>query len=185
MNEYEAEDFLEKEISNKIQSVLFITVGGAEYETNDNLARAIVNKYKDGLWLSLYYPSEILIQRIGFSKQQTENITFIDGISKERNCTLPKNAIGFDKTASLSEISLAITKALDSGKHQHFFFSESLGSVFYENTPQAIKQFTQYLLSKLKNHEISLTAISLKGRSNETSIQAIRTLFNKEIPIKD
>jgi len=185
MDQYEVESFFKKEITSKVHSLLVVNMGGITTDTTDNIALILTKNYSKGIWFSTYYPTEVLLGRVGFQKGEGESILFIDSASKEKNCSLPKNAIDFPKTTSLSEVSRIITKTLDSGKKFRFFFSESFSNILSENKSKEAAQFINYLLAKLKNHGVEMVVISLKGIVDAESIKAVQGSFDKVLTAKD
>ncbi|MCL6089011.1 MAG: hypothetical protein M1530_02500 [Candidatus Marsarchaeota archaeon] len=110
----------------------------------------------EGVYVSLALSAKVLRQRLQREGADVSKLYFIDasGTSRgagsgEEGCTCVRGP------ASLTELSIAITRQMDA-KPYGFFFFDSASAVADSNPAETAERFFRYLFNKMEEHEVLL-----------------------------
>src|SRR3989338_3545308 len=141
---------------NQKQIFVLISDDSNDYGINDAILKFLINKKKlTGIYVSLDKDYATLQKKFKDLRVKTSGIHFIEGVTKKKldhdNCT-------FLSSSSLTEISIALTTAINAGDFEFLFF-DSFDSL--ENSEYICEEkFIHYLINKAREFEIRGIVIS-------------------------
>ena len=120
------------------------------------------------IYVSLNEPCSALNRELKKEGINTDKVYIIDGISRSQNQGGSiKNCTFLENPGSLTEVSIAITEAMNTGNY-NFVFLDSVSTMLIYNNRETIENFLQFIIGKIKNMGISGAIIILnEGRSKE------------------
>lgn len=119
------------------------------------------------IYISLNNEYRILQKRLNNLGIDSTNIYFIDGVSKTTGKLVKADNCTFlSSQHSLTELSLAITTAINTGQFDFLFF-DSLSTLLIYNDLKTTEKFAHYMISKIRDNDLGSILISMK-RDKET-----------------
>ncbi|MBI4150814.1 hypothetical protein HY492_01685 [Candidatus Woesearchaeota archaeon] len=173
-----------RQIKNRKGIYLFISPA-ADYNTiNINIIKTMVTKWRThGIYVTLNKPYPELLKNLKAEKIKPETMYFIDGVSKGAQKIVATNCTYLESANSLTELSLAITAAANTGKFKFLFF-DSLSTLLIYNDIKTTEKFSYYLLSKLKNYDLCGVIISLDEENSNKLLPVISQFCDGSFEIK-
>ncbi len=109
----------------------------------------------------------------------TENLFFIDGISKtQEKVSNTKNCIFIQSPRGLTELSLAITDTINTGDYDFLFF-DSISTLLIHNELRTAEKFSHYLINKLKHLDLRGIIISLDEEDSKRLLPILSQVCDK------
>ena len=100
-------------------------------------------------------------------------ILFIDGISKSAGQDIKEeNCICVQSAAALTELSLVVTKAINTGQFNGLLFN-SLSTLLIYNKKEAISKFVQTLVNKLRKANMTAIFTALEGDTEKGLLKEV------------
>ncbi len=147
-------------------------------QVNDMLLTILVKEKKfKCIYVSLNKGYKVLSKKMQSLGIDNSNIYFIDAISK--TVGKPVTAVNCTFLSSshlLTELSLAITAAINTGKFDFLFF-DSLSTLLIYNEMKTAEKFSQYIINKIRENDLGSILISLKNDKEAQKLMPILTLF--------
>ena len=178
---------LEKEFSSfkKKSEIVLIRTNSEKYNAViDAALYTIVNKIKfNGIYVTMNLGYDEINDRLKESKVNTSKIYFIDGISSKM--TEKPSADNLDLLqgpSSLTELSLAMTEAANTGKF-NFILLDSLTTMLIYNDTRTTQRFAHFILSKMRNLGIGGIIFAIDSKEASEIIPSIASFCNKTITI--
>ena len=179
------------ELSNKIRTSLEDVKGGEivvfvlSSNSYSSFLSAIVcelSRAATGIYVSLNQSYQNLCAQLKKEKVNTNKIYIIEGVSKSKeeaeadNCT-------YLKSRSLTELSIAITSATNTGKFDYLIF-DSLSTLIMYNELKTIEKFAHYILQKIKTYKLKGIIVALDEERSKELIAVSSQFCDKVIEIK-
>lgn len=93
------------------------------------------------------------------------------------------NIIHIQSSSSLTEISLALSKCMESIKDKKFIFIDSINTMLVHNDSSVLAKFIHFVLTKMRTNNVSGLLISLKIETNKEVKAEISQLCDKIIEV--
>lgn len=168
---------LAKKIRNK--EVHVILLDDEQYnKVNDSLLIVLLKDQKlKCIYVSLNKEYKTLSKKIQSLGIQDSNIYFIEGVSKIIGKPVKANNCMFiSSPTSLTELSLAITTTINTGKFDFLFF-DSLSTLLVYNDQKTTEKFSHYIINKIRDNDLGSIIISLKNDEETKKLIPILSLF--------
>jgi KaiC/GvpD/RAD55 family RecA-like ATPase len=171
---------LEGEIARKLKDnkgIYVLASSAEEYEgVKMSALRVLVNIRKQaGIYVTLTKPYMNLRENFENNGVNISRLYFIDCISlKEGKRQETDNCTYISGPTSLTELSLAITAAANTGKLD-FLFLDSVSSLLMYNDRASSAKFFHYLISKMLSYEIG--GVILAFRQDKETIKLLPVLM--------
>lgn len=156
--------FLKKiKLTKKEKGVYLILLNPELYkETNNALLQELLGKRKlSGIYLSLNRRCSDIVSELKSKKINTSKLYLIDAVSEVTGKNSGTNCVFVSRKQSLTEISLAITKAVNT-KNFDFLHLDSINTLLVYNDSKTVAKFIHFLVSKLKNSGLSATLLTIQ-----------------------
>ncbi len=163
---------VKKELKDLSKGQVFLVISNSKnyLKNNIDILRFLVNERKMyGIYISLNWPYKNLNSLLGKNKIKAENLFYIDTLSE----TVGAEASGdkcllISSPHSLTEISIALDKAVESVKAEKFVFLDSVSTLLLYNQLHTVAKFIHFLSGKIRNWGIEGVLISVeKGMKSE------------------
>ena len=147
-------------------------------KVNDILLTIMIKEQKlRCIYVSLNKEYSALQKRLCGLGIDDSKIFFIDGISKTTGKTVKANNCTFlSGPQSLTELSLAITAAINTGKFDFLFF-DSISTLLIYNNVKTTEKFSHYMTSKIRDNNLGSIFISLKKDKETEKLIPILSQF--------
>ncbi len=138
------------------------------------VTKQICTSNKTTVYVSLNKLYKPLTSKFESAKIDLNKFLFIDGISKSAGQEAPdaKNCLFVHSAGALTELSLNITKAINTGKFDSLVF-DSLSTLLIYNKKEVVIKFVQSLVNKLRNKKITTVFAALKGDTEKGLLKEI------------
>lgn len=143
-------------------------------ETFNHILHDIGKKHRIVL-VSLSEPCSSIL-----SNSKASNMLVIDCRGDQKKSS--KNCVSIQSPRSLTEMSIEITKSLNSGKYNFFLF-DSITTLLMYNDSETVQKFTHFLTSKLKAFQISGLMLSIDEEKSNKIIPAISQFFDRSVKL--
>lgn len=132
------------------------------------------------IYVSLNKEYKILSKKIQSLGIEDPSIYFIEGISKTVGKPVKANNCTFlSGPHSLTELSLAINTAINTGKFDFLFF-DSLNTLLIYNDLKTVEKFSHYIINKIRDNDLGSIILSLKNDKEAEKLIPILSLFCDE-----
>jgi KaiC/GvpD/RAD55 family RecA-like ATPase len=162
-----------KGIKGRKNFIALALVDSKNYQkTNIQLLRTLI-KGRSGVYVTINKPYVTMKAILEKEKINTKLIIFIDAITKLTKGSTKKdeNCLYLDNPQSLTDISVAITEALNSIKAENkFIFLDSLSTLLIYNHAGTIAKFVHFLTGRMRTWGIDGIIISLESESDKALI---------------
>lgn len=169
MNESALKKALEKKLNSvKDKKGIYVFVSSPQQY---NLVNSFILSYytqkekKTGIYVTLNKGYKFVIRSLEEQGCDAHKLYFIDGITKTQgkeekadNCTF------ISAPEALTELSLAISTATNTGRFE-FLFLDSVNTILIYNDLKTTERFTHYIITKLREANISGIIFSLEEES--------------------
>lgn len=154
------------------KDINIITISESEYETTRNqILDKLTNEMAiKGIYITLNKTSNELISELKNNEINTDNLFFIDAISRK---TTLKNAEITTTKGSLTELSIILTRVATPGAYD-FIMLDSINSLLnYDNNDKEVVQFIKFLINKSKYLFVKGVFLSIKNPSINHLLKSI------------
>ncbi|MFH1404003.1 MAG: hypothetical protein ABIH11_07030 [Candidatus Altiarchaeota archaeon] len=148
------------------------------------LENLIKEKGMGGVYISVSRPYDDIIELIEESGSDSSNVFFVDCISQMAG-KLPEgaeNVVFVENPGSLEEVSMFLDRML--GKVQtekKFLFLDSLSSLLIYNNDKSVKEFTHFMINKMRLEKISGIILSTEKKEAEEMVKTLVPMCDTEI----
>ena len=130
-----------------------------------------------GVYISVSKPSDSILAAIEEGQVSTEDVFFIDCISlmagkiqKEKS----EKVVFVENPSSLEEISMYLDKMLKRVESKNkFLFLDSLSSLLIYNTDKSVKEFTHYLINKIRLENLMGIILTIEKKEAEDLVRTL------------
>jgi tetratricopeptide (TPR) repeat protein len=150
--------------------------------------RSLVNERgMGGVYLSFTQPYDAITSTIKSMGTSTDDIYFIDCIS--RTAGKPphektENAVFVENPSSLEEVSMYLDRMLAKVESKKkFLFLDSLSSLLIYNTDKTVKEFTHFLINKIRLDGIAGIILSIEKKEAEDLVKTLTPMCDAEIRV--
>ncbi len=144
---------------------------------NDLLLYTLITEQKMRcLYVSLNSKAHTLYKRLEKANIDSKKIYFIDGCGDPFKHIFAKNSTCISGPHSLTELSLAITAATDTG-HFDFLFFDSFSTILMYHELKIVQKFGQYMINKISDNNLGAVLLSLKEDKNTEKLIPILSQF--------
>src|SRR3989344_2214307 len=135
--------------------------------------------------LSTSRPCKNLLNLYQKNNIDTNKIIMLCTICQEKEKKEQKNSkvIHIGSCSSLTEISLAISKCMESMKDKKFVFIDSINTLLIHNEPNTLAKFIHSILTKMRTNNVSGLLISLEAETDKEVRAEIAQLCDKIIKV--
>jgi archaellum biogenesis ATPase FlaH len=181
---------LNEQIKNEFEALSsnFIVVLDTRAENYSNAvmesAKCMAGKDKKGVYITISRPYRYILREMQKRNIPTDNIFFLDCVSYmaggrgEGNCTFVENP------AALEEISMYITSSLDKIESpEKFLILDSLSTLLIYNSLNSIKEFSMFLMNKLRLEGIDGVLVIIEKEAPEDLKQILISMCDKTITV--
>jgi hypothetical protein len=147
----------------------------------------VAKKGMGGVYISVSQPYEVILSTMEASGIDVKDIYFIDCISKMagQSGQLASDKVVFiDNPASLEEVSMHVDRLLAKvGKGKKFIFLDSLSSLLIYNDDKSVREFTHYIINKMRLEKMSGAILSIAKKEAEDLVKTLAPMCDAEIRI--
>ncbi len=155
-----------------------------EYNSVIETSLNFLLKNKDAkiIYVTLNKPVSMILNNFAAKKIDTSRFFFIDGISgaAQTKESIDKKFVVLSGPTALTELSIEITKAKETGKYNYVFF-DALSTMLIYNSQKRCLQFSYFLLTKLRDYEFCGIIIYLKSELEKEVFDSVAHLSDKAL----
>jgi hypothetical protein len=150
-----------------------------------NMLDILVNQRgMGGVYLSITRPYEFILSTTKAAGIPAEDIYFIDCISlmagkqHEKN----ENVVFVENPSSLEEVSMYLDRMLSKvQKPKKFLFLDSLSSLLIYNTDKSVREFTHFIINKIRLENITGVILSIEKKEAEDLVKTLTPMCDAEV----
>jgi len=178
---------LEKELEDLPENfIIGVVMPNDSYEdANMHLLSFLINRKKaSGGYVSINRPYSNVIDNLKNRDIKTDNIFFIDCITKSLGGKLPedKNCVFVDSPSHLTDISVALHEFFtSSGEKNRFLYIDSLSTLTIHNQLDSVLKFVHYVTGKMRIFGFNGIMLSLHEESDKKLISELGQFCDKVI----
>ncbi len=151
-----------------------------------SVLKKLVNDEKmGGVYLSFTKPSDNIISNMQEQKIREEDVYFIDCVSimAGKIITAKKDRVAYvENPSSLEDITLHIDNMLSKvTTDKKFLFLDSLSSLSIYNNDKSVKEFTHYLINKVRLHDLIGIILTVDKKETEELVRIITPMCDHQI----
>ncbi len=182
-----ASSVVSKKLERQHDYVALVLVNPARYQ---EASMAIVKNFTNkrgmpGVYLSVNKPVSVLNEAFKKAGIRNELIIFIDAITNiESNMIEEENCYYLESPEHLSDISIAISQAIEAIDHKEkFIFIDSLSTLLIYNNPDTIVKFIHFLIGKMRAWNVTGIIMSLKKRGESGIVAEVSQFCDMTIEL--
>ena len=169
-------------------SIILLHLNPREYFdlTLEALKCIITEKEASVTYVTASRPYNYLVSAMESKNIRKENLLFINCITYMANILPEKdgNCVFIENPSSLEEISMHIEDLLEKlGARDRVLFVDSLSTFLMYNNMKTLKEFSHFLINKLRINGVGGLFIVIKGASRESITDELAMMFDKVIEI--
>jgi archaellum biogenesis ATPase FlaH len=169
--------------------VLFIIDAKKYHKIHPKLLRMVIEeKCFAGIYITINKPYSSLIKYLEENKINTENIFFIDAISRVvgGKIKMTKDCLFIPSPSQLTDLSIALSQALESMKHKEnkFIFLDSLSTLLIYNPFEVVVKFTHFIITRLRAFGLVGLIISIEKQIDEKMLNILIEMCDKVVEVK-
>jgi archaellum biogenesis ATPase FlaH len=137
-----------------------------------------------GVYVSITRPHEYILNAMDDSGIPSTNLFFIDCISLMAGKQQEKldNVVYVENPSSLEEVSMYLDRMLSKvGRERKFLFLDSLSSLLIYNTDKSVKEFTHFIINKIRLENIAGVILSIEKKEVEELVKTLNPMCDTEI----
>ena len=151
-----------------------------------NMLDILVNgRGMGGVYLSITRPYEFILSAMEANKIPPDNIQFIDCISMmagKAQHGKNGNVVFIENPSSLEEVSMYLDRMLAKvNTPKKFLFLDSLSSLLIYNTDKSVKEFTHFMINKIRLENIAGVILSIEKKEAEDLVKTLTPMCDAEI----
>ncbi len=160
--------------------VLFLISDKRYPESVKDIAAAAAKTFSKICYVSLNKPFDTLVSIFNKSGVDTDKIVFVDCVSGGFKKTGGANVVFVSSPKALTEMDIAIKKALDKEKFQGLVF-DSLSTLLVYEEPFTVIKFSHSVISKLRNAKAKGVFLTLKGDIKSELVKDLGMFVDKVV----
>lgn len=169
--------------------VLFIVDAKKYHKIHAKLLRTVIEeKCFAGIYITVNKPYEVLVNYLKENGIKTENIFFIDAISKAvgGEIKLTEDCLFIPSPSQLTDLGIALTQALEEMKHKEnkFIFLDSLSTLLVYNSFEITARFIHFIINRLRVFGLVGLIISIEKQTDEKMINILIEMCDSVIEVK-
>lgn len=176
-----------KELNNLDEGtiVLIETTTEKILEVNLAVVKWLSGKKYTQIILSTSRPCHNLISLYKKNNIDISKIIILCALCQEKDKNKPenRNVIHLSSSSSLTEISLSLSKGMESIKDKKIIFIDSINTLLIHNKPDTLVKFIHSVLTKMRINEVSGLLISLETETNHEVRAEIAQLCDKVMKV--
>jgi hypothetical protein len=138
-----------------------------------------------GVYLSVTRPYEYIITTMNSANIPSDNIFFIDCISMMAGKSTHEkreNVVFVENPSSLEEVSMYLDKMLAKvTRPRKFLFLDSLSSLLIYNNDKSVKEFTHFIINKIRLENIAGIILSIEKKEAEDLVKTLTPMCDAEL----
>jgi KaiC/GvpD/RAD55 family RecA-like ATPase len=153
-------------------SVLLVLPDERYMETLSDTLLGLSKQFKNTCYVTLNTPYVSLMRLFTKRKIPRKNVLVIDAVTKAVQAVTPENdhCIYVESQSSLTHLSLAITKAVETVKFQVVVI-DSISTLFIYNNPKVVERFIHFIVQKMRQHNVALLLVAIGGNENNKELK--------------
>src|SRR3989344_6550657 len=159
---------LTKKLNDCPEGGIFLIETSAENILEVHLAAVkwLSDKKYAQIILSTSRPCKNLLNLYQKNNIDTNKIIMLCTVCQEKE-QKNSNVIHIQSSSSLTEISLALSKCMESMKDKKFVFIDSIHTLLIHNKPITLAKFIHFILTKMRTNNVSGLLISLEAETDK------------------
>jgi hypothetical protein len=178
---------LAKELNSCSEGEIFLIETTAEkiLEVNLAIVKWLSDKKYTQIILSTSRPCKNLLNLYKKNDIDTSKLIILCTVcqEKEKNKQENNNVIHLQTCSALTDISLSLSKCMESIKDKKFIFIDSINTMLIHNEPNTLARFIHSILTKMRINNVSGLLISLEAETDKMVRAEIAQLCDKIIEI--
>ena len=167
-------------IFNMSKTVLYVIDSGKFF---DGVTRVLKKQSKKAnvIYVTTNKPYDNLINSLEEKKIDTDNIFFIDCISKEVGVDPEDvgNCIYLDSPKSLTSMSIAIKESIENIDGEKTLILDSLSTLLIYNDARTMGKFSNFLINKMRSMKADAVILTLESDVDKDIIKKIESFVDK------
>lgn len=145
----------------------------------------ITENKKRGIYITLNKRYDDLTKTLEENKISTSQLYFIDGVTKniDKNKTA-KNCMFISSPESLTDLSLSLATAMETGKFE-FLFIDSVNTLLIYNALKTTEKFMHFIITKVRNANIKGIIFSIEDDMAKDLISTLTAFCDGALHTKD
>ena len=178
---------LEKELEGLPENFIVGVVMPSEHyeEANMHLLSYLINRKKSvGGYVAVSKPYNYTLKLLKSNNIQTENIFFIDCITKGLGGEVLRtnNCVFVESPSHLTDLSVALHEFFKSeGAPNRFLYIDSISSLMIHNKPETVMRFIHYITGKMRVFGFNGLMLALHEETDQRLISELGQFCDKMI----
>lgn len=174
----------------KPKSVVLFVINARKYhQLHPRLLRTVIEEKKfAGIYVTVNKPYEILVKNLKDNGINTENIFFIDAITKSvsEEIRISEDCLYIPSPSRLTDLSIALSQALGGmrRKESKFIFIDSLSTLLIYNSFDVISKFIHFLISRLRLFGLVGIIISIEKQVDERMLNLLTEMCDEIVEVR-
>jgi len=169
--------------------VLFLIDAKKYHQVHPKLLKIVIEeKCFAGIYITINKPYSALLKYLKENNIKTENIFFIDAISKTAGETIKmtKNCLFISSPSQLTDLAIALSQALEAMKRKEnkFIFLDSLSTLLIYNSFEVAAKFIHFIITRLRVFGLVGLIISVEKQVDERMLNLLVEMCDKVVEIK-
>ncbi len=139
------------------------------------------SKKRNIIYVTTNKPYKSLVNSLEDKKIKTDNIFFIDCISKEvgESGKDEDNCLYLDSPKSLTSMSIAINESIENIDGEKTLILDSLSTLLIYNDARTMGKFSNFLVNKMRSLEADAVILTLESDVDKDIIKKIQSFVDK------
>jgi len=168
----------------KKSKVVVVVISGNDYNSKIVEITKNMSHNKMLCYVGLNKPYNITINTLKSEKVKTDNIFFIDTVSKSSKQKSADNVAFVSSPRAFTELNISLVTALEAGKIKNLIFDSLNTLLIYEDIMIASK-FIHSLISKLRDLQVNVVFLALKDDKSSDLIKNLFMFVDKVIDLSE
>jgi hypothetical protein len=169
--------------------VLFIIDAKKYHEIHPKLLHTIIEeKAFAGIYITVNKPYDVLVNYLKENGIKTDNIFFIDTISKavSEDIRMTENCLFIPSPSRLTDLAIALSQALEGmeKKENKFIFIDSVSTLLIYNPFDVIAKFIHFIISRLRLFGLVGIMISIEKQIDEKMINILIEMCDDVVEVR-
>jgi len=169
--------------------VLFIIDAKKYHRLHAKILKILIEQRKfAGIYITVNKPYKSLIKYLEENKINTNNIFFIDAISKmvEDKMKLTEHCLFIPSPSHLTDLGITLTEAINvlKNKERKFVIIDSLSTLLVYNDLETVARFMHFIISKLRVFGLVGILISIEKQIDEKAVNLLIEMCDEIIEVK-
>jgi len=171
---------------NKV--ILFIIEPKKYHSIHLKILKGIVEEKKfSGIYITANKPYETLVRQLRENKIATENIFFIDAVSKHvsQDIKMTENCLFIPSPSHLTDLGITLTQVLENmeKREDKFLILDSISTLLIYNSFETVARFVHFIISRLRVFGLVGLLISIEKILDEKMINILIEMCDEVIEI--